>query len=501
MKNLILSCLLLVALASFLPLGSAAQCVYTYTAVHTAAQTGSITEPANFNVTSNTFCPPSGPSITTAQNIIIDGIAMYLDGSSGSYDLVAGRSIIITNGGSLTIRNGATLNILQGGGVNVGENGDLYVSAGGTINGAGNSLEVDSRGGITIDAGGFIIGGNIQLGNGRDNFRATNLIVNGPLAASNVPLPSSVQVDQLNVDKATVTVGVGASITTKCNLILKNTVLQNNGTILVNGNLDLFPGGNVADCGSGLLTVRGCAFASPGSINQLAATCGSPASPKICVAQNNVFPCPGSVFGVACAAPDNRLTNTAACRPLPVELISFVALPTNRQTVLLRWATASEKNNASFTVERSADGKTFSTIRTVPGAGNTQARTNYELADEHPMSGTGYYRLRQNDFDGASTYSLVRVVAPDGIQGNSLEVYPGRTAQEWVISSTLPAETLLKGKAVQVFDALGRMQPVPCVADAALPGRWTLDLHTLPAGIYIVRLLTSSGPLSQRIAK
>jgi hypothetical protein len=39
------------------------------------------------------------------------------------------------------------------------------------------------------------------------------------------------------------------------------------------------------------------------------------------------------------------------------------------------------------------------------------------------------------------------------------------------------------------------------VADAAQTGRWTLDLQTLPSGVYIVRLITPSGNFSQRIAK
>ncbi len=50
-------------------------------------------------------------------------------------------------------------------------------------------------------------------------------------------------------------------------------------------------------------------------------------------------------------------------------------------------------------------------------------------------------------------------------------------------------------------DALGRGQRVACVADAAQAGRWSLDLHALPAGLYIVRLATEGGTFSQRIAK
>jgi hypothetical protein len=112
-----------------------------------------------------------------------------------------------------------------------------------------------------------------------------------------------------------------------------------------------------------------------------------------------------------------------------------------------------------------------------------------------------YYRLRQTDIDGSTSFSLVRAVNM-GHSARNLDVYPGRAAQEWVVSSTLPAEVIGGNSAtVQVLDAVGRVQRLACTPDASLAGRWTLDTHTLPAGIYIVRLLTASGSYSQRIAK
>ncbi|HAE29946.1 MAG TPA: hypothetical protein DCF89_02435, partial [Flavobacteriales bacterium] len=52
--------------------------------------------------------------------------------------------------------------------------------------------------------------------------------------------------------------------------------------------------------------------------------------------------------------------------PLPVELTSFSAEP-DGEDVLLTWSTASELNNDFFSIERSADGVSFSEIATISG--------------------------------------------------------------------------------------------------------------------------------------
>lgn len=100
--------------------------------------------------------------------------------------------------------------------------------------------------------------------------------------------------------------------------------------------------------------------------------------------------------------------NVCENAPLPIELISFTA-KANGRNVLLEWATASERNNDFFTIERSIDGGfEFDSILTQKGAGDSQIRIDYSDVDESPVMGTtNYYRLRQTDFDGTESVSLV----------------------------------------------------------------------------------------------
>lgn len=90
--------------------------------------------------------------------------------------------------------------------------------------------------------------------------------------------------------------------------------------------------------------------------------------------------------------------------PLPVQLLSFAAKK-SLNTVLCDWETASEINNNFFTIERSADGLSWSAAGIVKGAGNSTNRRSYHFTDLDPMEGNSYYRLKQIDFDGTSTYS------------------------------------------------------------------------------------------------
>lgn len=88
--------------------------------------------------------------------------------------------------------------------------------------------------------------------------------------------------------------------------------------------------------------------------------------------------------------------------PLPVELLEFNVLCKENGTEI-DWTTASETNNAYFTLEASEDGITYEYITRIDGSGSSNEITQYHYTDKiRNMKGV-YYRLSQTDFDGAST--------------------------------------------------------------------------------------------------
>lgn len=122
---------------------------------------------------------------------------------------------------------------------------------------------------------------------------------------------------------------------------------------------------------------------------------------------------------------------------LPVELISFEAKKKDN-AVDLNWSTASEINNDYFTIERSFDGKLFSTLQIIRGAGNSTQVLNYFYKDLYPLLGDNYYRLRQTDYDGnTETFEIKHVRFSDS--NKSIFLYPNPSRLNEQISLKLPA--------------------------------------------------------------
>lgn len=95
--------------------------------------------------------------------------------------------------------------------------------------------------------------------------------------------------------------------------------------------------------------------------------------------------------------------------PLPITLLSFYTEIVDRRTELF-WQTAAEKNNDYFLIERSQDGVEWEIIDKIEGAGNSAELLSYHTYDLYPYRGVSYYRLKQVDFDGKYSYSVIRSV-------------------------------------------------------------------------------------------
>lgn len=113
----------------------------------------------------------------------------------------------------------------------------------------------------------------------------------------------------------------------------------------------------------------------------------------------------------------------ATSPPLPVKLVNFTCTQ-NQESIVLNWETASEINTAYFNVQKSYDGKDFTTIATINAKGASSYNYSDQLTTNSLALNTLYYRLQMIDKDGKTDYSNIRTLNFKPQTLNSFNLYP-----------------------------------------------------------------------------
>jgi hypothetical protein len=174
---------------------------------------------------------------------------------------------------------------------------------------------------------------------------------------------------------------------------------------------------------------------------------------------------------------------------IPVELTSFTAEAGNRN-VVIKWTTATEKNNRGFYVERDINGA-WESIHFTPGSGTTVSYSSYVYNDILPNeveSCSIKYRLQQVDFDGSFTFSdIIEVqlnLLPDKFQLE--QNYPNPFNPVTSIHYTVGSKQSLT---LKVYDLLGR--EIQTIVNEEKPAGFyniDFDASNLPSGVYFYQL-------------
>lgn len=176
-----------------------------------------------------------------------------------------------------------------------------------------------------------------------------------------------------------------------------------------------------------------------------------------------------------------------SCRDssLPIELKYFKATKLDK-SILLTWETTTEENNDFFTLEKSTDGKTWETITTVDGAGNSAEVISYRYEDLNPYTGNSYYRLRQTDFDGTSELSKVQFIYYS-LEKEGVQIFPNPARQNLLFNQSM------WGK-YSIVNMLGQN-----IVEGTLNGEQRMDISLLNKGQYIFLFEDSDYKKSQVI--
>jgi photosystem II stability/assembly factor-like uncharacterized protein len=173
---------------------------------------------------------------------------------------------------------------------------------------------------------------------------------------------------------------------------------------------------------------------------------------------------------------------------VPVELTSFTARLSD-ENVILKWTTSTETNNDRFEIQKSDDRNNFYTIGSVKGAGTSTQSHSYSYTDKLSSNPDGslFYRLKQIDLNGRSTYSKILTIDVDiPAVFNLSQNYPNPFNPSTVISYSIPVKSFVT---IEIFNALG--QKIRTLVNSQKEaGSYTVNFNAenLPSGMYLYKL-------------
>jgi Secretion system C-terminal sorting domain len=190
------------------------------------------------------------------------------------------------------------------------------------------------------------------------------------------------------------------------------------------------------------------------------------------------------------------LGSTEVANPLPVTLVKFEGR-LDRSIASLNWKTSSEINNEYFEVQRSSDGLEFIGIGKVAGNGTTNLASEYFFEDRRLLKGNNYYRLKQIDFDGKSSYSSVIVLDYDGSTPLNVFLYPNPTnGQNINLELINPSTEYLN---IRILDMTGRISLQTTINAEELESSISLKAEELKAGVYVVEVIQGTQRVTKRL--
>lgn len=181
---------------------------------------------------------------------------------------------------------------------------------------------------------------------------------------------------------------------------------------------------------------------------------------------------------------------------LPVTLVEF-KVAQKSSTAILQWSTASEQNNKGFAVERSSDATNWSQIAFVAGKINSNTLSYYSATDVAPVSGVNYYRLKQVDLDGRTTYySPTKSLNFDASSATGLTVFPNPATTR--VSVALGA---IQSAASQyyIISADGKIVKSGSFDRSLSNTVQNIDVSRLQKGLYIIKLTDGTKQKSTKL--
>lgn len=178
----------------------------------------------------------------------------------------------------------------------------------------------------------------------------------------------------------------------------------------------------------------------------------------------------------------NEFTLASISGALPLRWLSAEARYQDGHNQV-QWITAAEQNCKDYQVQKSSDGVNwYNLLATVP-AKNTSGPNTYRLTDPETPLPVSWYRIKQNDLDGRSSYSIALVVRLGAER--IVQVYPNPFTTQLTVSVNNS-----KLQMVQVHNAAGVMVEQTVVKETR---QHSINTVNWAAGTYLVTVVLTDG--------
>ncbi|MDQ6890303.1 MAG: T9SS type A sorting domain-containing protein [Bacteroidota bacterium] len=178
---------------------------------------------------------------------------------------------------------------------------------------------------------------------------------------------------------------------------------------------------------------------------------------------------------------------------LPVSLLNFKGERRANKN-LLNWSTATELNNKGFEIQYSSNGNNFDALSFVNSKalnGNNASILNYEFTDGRTLSGNAYYRLKQVDKDGNSTFSNIILLKGDKITAIALSnIYPNPAKNKLNVTIASPASNRIT---LEIRDLTGKIVRLQAASVFNGDNNLLIDVAGLPSGSYFIKAVGKNG--------
>lgn len=174
--------------------------------------------------------------------------------------------------------------------------------------------------------------------------------------------------------------------------------------------------------------------------------------------------------------------------PLPVKIYYFNAgKGTNVNT--LNWQAECSSTQATFEIERSADGRNFTSINTIT-ASQARCAQPFSYDDASPLAGTNFYRIKMIDIDGRATYTAIVKVGSQVKDMQLAGVLPNPVSNTAQLSITTSKKDKVELAIVNIEGKVVSKSTVQVQSGSTIVN---LDVAGLTVGAYFIKGIFSDG--------